>query len=176
MNFWRAIDFLALGSAPFFYRGRLDVETVRTNIQALTELSDSNIGGMRLVAALRGDRVRVWYEVSPERGLGPAPGNLGALSLFRPIFFGTLAEFDAAAEVRGWFGIGWIARVFGASACIEVLAYGVSWLLQHPIELTGPTAFLPLAFTGMAIVTRINAGDDIPFIQKNLRYALDGDD
>jgi len=107
--------------------------------------------------------------------MGGAPGRLGFRAVPRPIFRGVLSDPVSEATLSGSFGVGWIARVLCVLAGIEVFAYLLAWVTGRPLELHGISPVIPIAFVIAAVVTRINAIDDIPLIQKNLIYSLDGE-
>jgi len=64
----------------------------------------------------------------------------------------------------------------GLVSIVEAIVYFGASGLAHPIALTGLWAMIPAAFIATSIVTRINATDDIPYIIKNIQFAISGED
>ena len=133
----------------------------------------------RLVTTASADGIEAGYEAQQKPRLwGSKPGLLESLAVPRPVFRGMLSDAIDETTLNGSFGVGWQARIAGLVSVVEVLAFVFAWAAGRPLDLTGIVGIapiIPLVFVILSVITRINAMDDIPLLQKNLIYALDGE-
>ena len=169
---WKILDTFALGNHTVNLTAPIPLSQAVTRIEALTEQQPGDPAMPFLAISVNGTRVVAQYIVSGamSRSWSSSDG-LGVLAAVRPIFRGDVSGDNQAVQLRGWFGVNTFTRLLGFASVVLAVALAVGGLLHVPLGIGAAAWIVPVAFIVMCLLTRAN-GDDIGYIEKNLKYAF----
>lgn len=175
---WALVDRVLLGNQQLVIDTNLSVLEAQARLQAVSEPEPADDETAYLVVNVNRDNVTAGYEVPFTSNWGRLHGASGIARTFqvvRPLFRGTLLDCEGVIQFKGRFGANDLTRLSAFAALIALVILLTNGFVRFPAGLDTAAWLAIAAFSVMCILTRVN-GDDIPFISKNLEYALQGDD
>ena len=165
------LDQLIFGSRSLKIGTPLSLEEARNRLILASDSEPSDNETLYLRVIVKDRHIVAGYSCrfDPGRHSGP-PFWMQLFQTFRPAFSGVLPNHQGELELSGRYGLnnpGNLASV--AAMCAVVLLFLGRWFALGSIA---SICWVALALFAISIVlTRLNS-DDIPYIEKNLHYAL----